>query len=52
MTQPANQRFFDDPAEYNRQIDFAGGYSESGVRGGIWPVTQDKLRPGEVIYRV
>jgi len=52
MTQPANQSFFDDPAEYNRQIDFAGGYSESGVRGGIWPVTQDKLRPGEVIYRV
>lgn len=52
MVQATNQHFFEDPAEYNRQIEFAGGYSKSGVRGGIWPVTQDKLRPGEVIYRV
>lgn len=49
---PINQFFFDDPAERNRQVDFAGGYGVDGVRGGIWPMTEDKLRPGEVIFRV
>jgi len=52
MSNAANQRFFDDPAEYNRQSGFAGGYGTAGVRGGIWPMTQDKLRPGEVIFRI
>ncbi len=52
MATPVNQSFFDDPAEYERQLTFAGGYGAKGVRGGIWPITQDKLRPGEVIYRV
>jgi hypothetical protein len=52
MATPVNQGFFDDTKEYNRQIGFAGGYGANGVRGGIWPLTQDKLRPGEVIFRV
>lgn len=58
---PLNQRFFDDSAERNRQIEFAGGYKQitrpngakdTIIRGGIWPMTEDKLRPGEVIFRV
>jgi hypothetical protein len=52
MSTPANQSFFDDPKELDRQMNFAGGYGANGVVGGIWPITQDKLRPGEVIYRV
>jgi hypothetical protein len=52
MTTPVNQSFFDDPREYDRQAALAGGYNDNGVRGGIWPMTQDKLRPGEVIFRV
>jgi len=52
MTNAANQHFFDDPEELNRQTGYAGGFDASGVRGGMWPITQDKLRPGEIIYRV
>ena len=52
MVTPVNQKFFDDPMEYQRQMNFAGGYSAKGVRGGMWPLTEDKLRPGEVIFRV
>jgi hypothetical protein len=52
MSTPVNQSLFDDPKEYDRQMEYAGGYAAGGVRGGIWPVTQDKLRPGEVIFRV
>nr|WP_294545194.1 hypothetical protein [uncultured Rhodopila sp.] len=52
MATPVNQSFFDDPRERDRQLTFAGGYNATGVRGGIWPITEDKLRPGEVIFRV
>jgi hypothetical protein len=52
MATPVNQSFFDDPRERDRQLTFAGGYGANGVRGGIWPITEDKLRPGEVIFRV
>ncbi len=52
MTMPVNQSLFDDQASFDRQMSFASGISRDRVRGGMYAVTQDKLRPGEVIYRV
>ena len=52
MSVPANQSLFDDPASFNRLIAIATGISDDRVRGGMYGITQDKLRPGELIFRV
>jgi len=50
--EPANQSFFSNPKEYSRLMLIAAGHSNSGVRGGMTSITEDKIRAGERIYRV
>jgi hypothetical protein len=52
MVEAANQALFDSPKEYQRLRAIASGLSKSGIRGGISFITEDKVRAGEVIYRI
>jgi hypothetical protein len=48
-----NQQLFDNIAERDRLCLIAGGHGRSGeTRGGIRFITEDKVNPGEAIYRV
>lgn len=48
----ANQNLFDDPREYDRHKAAASGFSGGRARGGIAFITEDKVRPGEILYRI
>jgi hypothetical protein len=50
--QAANQALFDDPDQYQRLKAIASGVSKSGILGGMTFVTEDKVRAGEMIYRI
>jgi hypothetical protein len=50
--QAENQSLFDDPNEYGRLKAFASGHSNGRIRGGMSFIEEDKIRVGEVIYRV
>jgi hypothetical protein len=51
--QPVNQHLFDDQTERNRLFLIASGRSSDGYsRGGISFIQEDKVNPGEALYRV